>query len=303
LNAGRGSKTADSWNTFVSALNAAKAAAEKADATQNEVDAALAALTSARAKLVDESPISKVPEATATVAVTSEVKEAADGVAAGGRTKTVESTVSAEAVAEIAQQAGAVISDAKAKAAEKIAAGTISAGETVVAEIRIAAALPADVNAGEVKETVINVSASAIRAIAEESAKSGNENVELVLTVDAGIGAVTLDAAELAALAAGGGEEISVAVIADARTVDTPLPSAQANAVPANKVPFAIEISVDNTPVTGRLASPIAVTVPYVKQGGADKKVVLYHVAADGTKTKLDATYADGRLTFVTDRI
>ena len=68
-------------------------------------------------------------------------------------------------------------------------------------------------------------------------------------------------------------------------------------------MPFAIEIVIGETQLT-ELAREIAVTVPYVKQGGADKNVVLWYVPADGNKAKVDgAVYADGKLTFVTNRI
>ena len=286
----------------MSALNAAKATLEKADATQSAVNAALAALTAARNGLADEAPAAKTPEASVTIPVT-EAPEVKEVVAAGGGTVTVvESTVSAEAVAQIVDNASTVASAAKAKAAEKIASGEIAANETVVAEVKIVTALPQNLSASEVKETVTNVSAAAIRAIVEESAKAENANVELVLTVESGLASVTLDGTALTALVAGGAETVSVTVVADARNaVETILTNAQANAVPADKVPFAIEIAADNAPVT-TLASEIAVTVPHAAPA-ANKKFVVCHVASDGSKTKIDATYADGKLTFVTNKI
>jgi hypothetical protein len=299
--AGRGNRTEASWNAFVSALNAAKAVAENADATQSAVDAALAALTAARTGLADEPPITKAPEATESVAVTPEITT--DPGASGEKVKIVESTVSAEAAGQLTAKAAQVLTAAKAAASAKIAAG-----ETVVAEVKLVTALPEGTLISEVKETVTNVSVSAIKSIIAESARPENANVELVLTVESDLGSVTLDGTELAALVQGKDDDavVSVTVVADARA-DAALPAAQANVIPADKVPFAIEFTVTwsetVTTVTGPLASPVAVTVPYVKRGGADKNVVLWYVAADGTKTKLDATHANGRLTFVTDRI
>jgi hypothetical protein len=301
LNAGRGSKTADSWNAFVTALNSAKATALKTDATQSEADAALAALTAARAALADELPVTKVPEATAEVEITTpEIKTDSGSGASGEKVKIVESTVSAEVASQMTTKAAEVLNSAKTQASDKIAAG-----ETVVAEVKIVTTLPVGTSVNEVKETVTNVSASAIKSILAESAKTENAGVELVLTVESDLAVVTLDSTELAALVQGKDDNaiISVAVVADARAAQTALPSAQANAVPSGKVPFAVELTVDNTVVTGTLASEIAITIPYVKTGGNDKKVVVYYVPADGNKIKYDAAYDNGRLTFVTDKI
>jgi hypothetical protein len=301
LNAGRGNKTADSWNAFANALNAAKTAAADAGATQGTVDAALTALTAARNGFKDEEPIAiKLPESSVRIEMpVPVVKESEDS--GNGRVKTVENTVSVEAVAEIAKQATAVASEAKAGATAKIAAG-----ETVVAEIRIVTALPTRINASEVKETVTNVSASAIKAILAESAKAGNESVELVLTVESGFASVTLDGAELAKLVtatgAGDVETVSVTVVADARNADVPLSDAQANKVPADKVPFAIEIAVDDVRVTDALASEIAITIPHAAPAEG-KKLVVYYVATNGETTRHEAVYNDGKLTFTTKQI
>jgi hypothetical protein len=67
-------------------------------------------------------------------------------------------------------------------------------------------------------------------------------------------------------------------------------------------VPFAVEISAGGTRLTS-LASPVAITIPYIKTNGSDKKVVVWYVAADGSKTKFDAVHANGKLTFITDKI
>ncbi|MDR2771129.1 MAG: hypothetical protein LBB57_03725, partial [Clostridiales Family XIII bacterium] len=301
LNAGRGNKTESSWNAFVNALNAAKTVAADASATQSAVDAALAALTAAQSGLADEPPAAKTPEASATVTVTTTPEVRESNSANGGTVKIVENTVSAEAVAEIAQQAAAVAAQAKSNAAAKIAAG-----ETVVAEIKIVTALPQNVNPAEVKETVTNVSASAIRSIIAESAKEAH--MEIVLTVENGLASVTLDSAEMASLVAGADnatvESISITVISDARNAQTPLPAPQNAAVPAGKLPFAVVLSADGTPVTGTLTSEIAITIPHAAPA-AGKKLVVYYVGADGSKTKHDASYdaAKGTLTFTTKQI
>jgi hypothetical protein len=81
------------------------------------------------------------------------------------------------------------------------------------------------------------------------------------------------------------------------------MPAAQANVIPAGKVPFSIEITVDNTAVTGQLASEIAVTIPVSAPPASGKKFIVYYVAADGVKTPHDAVYSNGKLTFTTDKI
>jgi hypothetical protein len=263
-----------------------------------------------------EPPAAKAPEATETITVVPEIKS--DAGSADGKTKIVENTVTSEnkeqIVSAIGDKASDAVNAAKTSAEGKIAAGAIAAGETVVAEVRIDAKTSTPVS--EIKQTVINIPAAAITAALDAATDSSNNNsgsggaagsakVELVLTVESDLAAVTLDSKELAALVQGKGDDaiVSVTVVTDARAAEIPLPEAQANAVPANKAPFAIELTVDNAAVTGTLASEIAVTIPYVKQG-ADKKVVLWYVSASGERERVNsAAFANGKLTFTTDKI
>ncbi|MDR2089905.1 MAG: NEAT domain-containing protein [Clostridiales Family XIII bacterium] len=271
--------------------------------------------------VLEEPPASKAPEVTVTLPKLPEssgdVKEIVSS--SGGKAKIIENTVTAEQATEITQQitgkANEIAIAAKQKAAEKLASGAISAGESVVAELRIEAkTLPQGTDINEIKADVTNIPRAAIAAIVAESNKTENANVELLLTVESvfafnGVeetAAVTFDAAELAALVAEAGdgavESVSITVVSDARNADVPLSGAQAGAVPAGKVPFAIELAANGVPVTGALASPIAITIPHAAPA-AGKKLVVYYVAADGSKTEHAATHKDGKLTFTTDRI
>jgi hypothetical protein len=283
--------------------------------TQEMVDARAAAIRAAKAALLTnapEAPVSKEPAATETVAVTPEIKESESS--ADGKTKIVENIVTAESAQAIAKdtetKAAAAVSEAKAEAAKRIAAGTITADEVVVAEVRIEAKTTTPVS--EIKETVTNIPAAAIVAVlaaASNAAADTGESeakVELVLTVESDLAIVTFDGAELAALINDAAIDaiISVTVVADARNAETDLTAEQASFIPADKTPFAIEIAVNSVSVTGELASEIAVTIPYAKQGGTDKKVVLWYVPAAGSKAEVNgAVYENGKLTFTTKQI
>jgi hypothetical protein len=250
-----------------------------------------------------EAPIaSKPPVAQESVSVTTEIKE---NTASGGG-KIAESTVTVEQANAIASNASSVVTGAKATAAAKIAAG-----ETVVAEIKIEiaaeqkAAAVETAKSNNVTETIVNVPKTAIAAIVAESTKEDNANVELVLTVESvlasGLAEVTLDAATLAQAvsAAGTAETVTISVAADATAT---LTQTQKSVVPAGKVPLSVTITAGAVPITD-LASDIAITIPYVKTSGTDKKVVVYYVAADGSTTKHDASYENGRVTFTTDKL
>jgi hypothetical protein len=236
---------------------------------------------------VSEAPVTKTPDASVSVSVTPSVTETA-GV------KTAESTVAQE---QVANAVTSVISQAQT------AASTKPAGEVAVAEVKIAATA-----AGSgVTETIVNVPIAAIAAIVTESNKTENASVEVVLTIESalasGVASVTLDAATLAqaVTAAGTADTVSVTLTQDA-TAMLSLAQQAPDVIPVGKVPIAVTISAGNEQITD-LASEIAITVPYVKTSGSDKKVVVWYVAANGAKTKYDAAYENGRLTFTTDKI
>jgi hypothetical protein len=250
--------------------------------TQDMIDARVLAIAAAKAALIAKaSSVGVAPE-----------------VISNGEDKTTVSTLTEEQAAKLTQAAGSAIDDAKAAA---------QAGEVAVAEIRIA--VDADtLDTTGVTEAVTNIPKTAVAAIVAEASKAENANVEIALTVESalesGVATVTLDNAALAQLAETAArtsdEMISVTVTADATAELTPT---QESAVPEGKVPFSVTIQVGDT-VLMDLGGAIAVTVPYVKQGDASKKVVVWYVPADGDKAKVDgAVYADGKLTFVTDRI
>jgi hypothetical protein len=232
-------------------------------------------------------PISKTPEASVSIAV------AAPTVTGSVTTgKKVENAVADNVVTT--SLVNGLATEAKAAANGK------PAGETIVAEVKIAAAaLPADTTQSEVKEIVTTIPKAAVEAIVEEAAKSAD--VEFVLTVESGLAAVTLDAVTLVQLAntAAESDNVSVAIKADATAT---LTSAQASNIPANKVPIAVTISAGDEQIID-LAHEIAITIPYTKIGGSDKKVVVWYVSADGNKIKCDAAYESGRVTFVTKKI
>jgi hypothetical protein len=140
-----------------------------------------------------------------------------------------------------------------------------------------------------------------VKAENESVGNTGKANVELVLTIESGLASVTLDAATLAQAvsAAGSADTISVIVADNAAVTST---SAQLNNIPAGKVPFAVTISAGDEQIT-ELSSEIAVTIPYVKTSGSNKKVVVWYISADGNKIKYDAVYESGRVTFVTKKI
>ncbi|MDR2354878.1 MAG: hypothetical protein LBE16_01650 [Clostridiales Family XIII bacterium] len=199
--------------------------------------------------------------------------------------------------------------------ATAVAAGTASAAVDETAVAAVIAAAKAGYSEGElvpkISEVTVNVapasgdaytavkldvSVDAVEAVIAEDAK---------LTVNSDIGTVTLVKDALAEILSGAPSDaasVAIRISADASAALTP---AQASAIPADKVPFAIEISVDGASVTGELASEIAVTIPYAKAPAEGKKLVVYYVAADGSKTKHDASHdtAKGKLTFTTDRI
>jgi hypothetical protein len=255
-----------------------------------------------------ESPVSNAPEGSATVAaeVTQEVKTTTEG-------KVVESTVAVTTEAVTQAATGAV--NAAKSAAE---ARNANATETVVAEVRIAAALPAGTNANEVVKTEVIIPKEVVAAVLSESDKvkaenesagnTGKANVEIVLTVESamanGLASVTLDAAMLAQAVSAAGETaetIAITVTANATAMLTFAQQAP-DVIPVGKVPIAVTISAGDEQIT-ELASEIAITIPYVKTSGSNKKVVVWYVSADGNKIKHNAVYDNGRLTFVTDKI
>jgi hypothetical protein len=255
-----------------------------------------------------EPPVTKTPEATETVTITPEVK---DGTVSGGG-KIAESTVTAEQASTITTKASAVAADAKTTVA---GAAKIAAGENVVAEIIIAvgdtaetkAVAVAAAKAADVTEATFNVPKTVAAAIVAESAKIENASVELVLTIESalasGLATVTLDAATLAQTvsAAGEAETVAITVTADATATLTEAQKTP-GVIPANKVPVSVTISAGNERITD-LAHAIAITIPYVKTSGNDKKVVVWYVPASGDKIKYDAVCESGRLTFITDKI
>jgi hypothetical protein len=242
-----------------------------------------------------ETPITKTPEATESVAVgTPAITE----TAAGG--KKAESTVT-ETTANVTAKASSVVADATKKAAERNA----PADEVIVAELRIDAT-PADTTG--LTETVTKVPKDVIAAIIAESAeaKTENANVELVLTVDGGLAAVTLDGAALADIVkdAGESETVTITVVANATGTLTEQ-QMRANVIPEGKVPFSIEIAVGDKQITAFSGdTKIAVTIPAPAPPAAGKKFVVWYVPANGdAKTKHEAVYEGGKLTFATDRI
>jgi hypothetical protein len=247
---------------------------------------------------VDDTP-SASKEADKSVAVAVSAPTVKDDAAEGGG-KIAVTTVAADTVT-------AAVSNLADTARREATDAAKPAGEIVVAEVKITAALPQDTSVGEVTEAVIEIPKTAVAAVVAEAVGAESKNVEIVLTVESalasGTASVTLDALTLVQLANTAAESATVSVALKEAVDKETLPFAQASAIPADKAPFSVEILIGDTQLTD-LASEIAVTIPYVKQGGTDKKVVLWYVPAAGSKEKVEgAVYDAGKLTFTTDRI
>ncbi|GIP17363.1 hypothetical protein J40TS1_30050 [Paenibacillus montaniterrae] len=107
--------TADSWKALQDAQAAAKAVLADADATQAEVDSALAALTDAHAKLVKEPTVPEVVNKEALQAKSDEIDEAIEAGTLKGSEYTVDSWRALQAAQAAAK---AVLADPNATQAE-----------------------------------------------------------------------------------------------------------------------------------------------------------------------------------------
>ncbi|MDR1589007.1 MAG: FIVAR domain-containing protein [Oscillospiraceae bacterium] len=159
----------------------------------------------------------------------------------------------------------------------------------VIEQITINAA-PAEQAEDTVTEVAVSISVVAVTAVSAEKA---------ALVIDAGdaVGSVTLSNAALAKIvaAAADSEEdaptVTITITADAAATLT-LAQSEAGVIPVGKTPFAVVIAVDDMTLTGE-AIPVTVTVTQASHPASGKKYVVWHVKADGSKTKYAAEYDD----------
>jgi hypothetical protein len=201
------------------------------------------------------------------------------------------------------------VDQATGKAAATVEAGAVSDAieaarsaepDTPVTSVRLAVAVPDNAGAEPIKAVEIALAPAAVEAVATLGAD---------LIIDSALGGVTLPGTALTEIQSqaddsgtgdGGGASgpITVTITGDA---SEQLLDAQISVIPTGKATFAIQITAGDTPITD-LSVNISVSIPYTKAGGDDKRVVVWHVAADGGKTRYNATYGEGRLTFQTTK-
>jgi hypothetical protein len=205
----------------------------------------------------------------------------------GGGNIVATETVAAETKAENGKAAAAVAADAVTEAAAKAKESVEAAKEDGIAnaqaEVKIVA--KADGADGAVKAAEVGIPAEAVKAVADAQ--------DLVLTVESDVGALTLDAAALTAIASTAKDGDTVKITAEAvdnSTID-------------------LTIAVGDTPIAA-LGGTATVSLPYTPDSelAADDYDLLtvYYIDEDGSMTEMKGARYDaatGSSTFVTEHL
>jgi hypothetical protein len=310
--------TAESYAALQAAIAAAETVSGSDAATQNNVDAQVAALDIAIAALVTKP--SDPPPTVANKAALEAALAAAKAITAGNYTAesytALQAAIAAADAVSNSDTAAQGEVDAQAAALANAVAGLVEI-KTVIAE----AALPdgettatATVTAddltgalpeGENEKAVIvldvtmpenaavvevTIPAAAIGAVAE---------ADVPLTISSSAGTLAIEPKTLAQIATGAGDGTDIKLSVGTADADEALNSKQKAKVGANPV-FELSISVGGQIFTGGFAAPVTVTLPYtLAQGRNASEIEVYYLDGDGNTAKITSfKYEPGYVTF-----
>jgi hypothetical protein len=188
-----------------------------------------------------------------------------------------------------------IVTEAVTKAKEAVATAKEDGAANAKAEVKIVA--KADSSSGTVKSAEVNISAEAVKAVAAAQ--------DLVLTIESDVGALTLDAATLTAIAetAKDGDTVTIAVEAiDSSEVLNDRQQAKAGSNPVVE----LHISVGGAAITN-LGGTVTVSLPYTPESDVAPDdydlLTVYYLDDDGNITEMKGAKYDaatGKITFAT---